>query len=329
MATAAIGIAPVLTPQTLGMLADTLERTDLPDKAVSLRRLQPLVEGVVQTYFVPLAAPPRKGRFANRFSRLAREFEFARLYLNVVLFSALGSYELLNFYQQALYNLLGPLLKRAREMEMEPELISAVFSDYMKIVEAVMKAVAAPTEQSANMTIGQFTALADWVHSATRLDYALTAIFLVLEEAIPTPTPSDKGALLSSCKDTLLEFGRATSKVFVHEDIQRVMRQLETRSLEVLTVRIGVQGLSSVRSVHAAKGPVLGVSSRQSEVNWLKRNKQVSEHYGGQWIVLEKDEMVAHDEDYKKAREAATRRGIKRPFIIFIPRKESGGFMGI
>jgi hypothetical protein len=64
-------------------------------------------------------------------------------------------------------------------------------------------------------------------------------------------------------------------------------------------------------------------------MNWLTQNKDLSEQYAGQWIVLEKNELIANDEDYRKAREAATRRGIKRPFIIFVPVKGTGEFMGI
>jgi hypothetical protein len=96
MATAAVSIAPVLTPQTLGVLADTLERADRPEQALSLRSLQPFVQAVVERYFLPLTA--RRGRFSNRFKRLASEFEPVRLYLNFRLLSAFGSPEFLNFY---------------------------------------------------------------------------------------------------------------------------------------------------------------------------------------------------------------------------------------
>jgi hypothetical protein len=70
-------------------------------------------------------------------------------------------------------------------------------------------------------------------------------------------------------------------------------------------------------------------SPRAAEMNWLTTHKDVADQYGGQWIVLEKEELIAHDAEYQKAREVATRRGIKRPFIIFIPCKDSGAFMGI
>jgi Family of unknown function (DUF5678) len=64
-------------------------------------------------------------------------------------------------------------------------------------------------------------------------------------------------------------------------------------------------------------------------MNWLTQHKDLASQYGGQWIVLEKDELIANDKDYAKARYAATQKGINRPFIIFVPLEEDGAFMGI
>jgi hypothetical protein len=47
MATAPVSLAPVITPHTLGVLADTLERDHFAEKAQALRKLQPFVESVV------------------------------------------------------------------------------------------------------------------------------------------------------------------------------------------------------------------------------------------------------------------------------------------
>src|SRR5438309_4049949 len=102
MATAAVSIAPVLTPHTLSVLADALEHVHLPEKASSLRRLQPFVEVVVERYFVPLSSQPRKGTFVSRFNRLSKEFEPFRLYLNFKLLGTLENQEFLGFYEQIL-----------------------------------------------------------------------------------------------------------------------------------------------------------------------------------------------------------------------------------
>ena len=70
-------------------------------------------------------------------------------------------------------------------------------------------------------------------------------------------------------------------------------------------------------------------SNRQMEMNWLARRKDLTECYGGQWIVLEGEQLIANDADYLRARQAATQKGIKRPFILFVPGRETGAFMGV
>ena len=68
---------------------------------------------------------------------------------------------------------------------------------------------------------------------------------------------------------------------------------------------------------------------RQTEIDWIKRNTEISAEYRGKWVVLEKDELIASDKDYKRARAIAKERGIKRPFIVFVPSTPNSRFMGI
>src|ERR1700722_9048322 len=75
MATAAISIAPVLTPQTIGALADNLERHHFEEKARSLRLLVPFLQGTVAECFAPLVQGTKKTKFKTRFDKLARDFE--------------------------------------------------------------------------------------------------------------------------------------------------------------------------------------------------------------------------------------------------------------
>ena len=49
----------------------------------------------------------------------------------------------------------------------------------------------------------------------------------------------------------------------------------------------------------------------------------------GKWVVVEKDELIASDKEYSKARAEAVQRGIERPFIVFVPEVEEAEFMGI
>lgn len=325
MATAPVSIAPVLTPHTLGVLADTFESDHLPEQALFLRKWLPFVEGIVDKCFVPLLKQPYDEGFANHFSQLARDFEPFRLYMNIQLFNALANWDFLGFYEQVLLDILGPLMRTAREMDMGPELISASIRDYIKIVRALSQTATPAASQSGELTVDQFSGIVNWFHAATRFDYGLTAIFLVLEKRIPAPSSRDKRALLSACKDALAEFGQATSKIVVHEHMQRVLQELETPRIKIEAARNGADVTPEPKS----SGSPFESWRRQTEMLWLKRHKDLARRYGGQWIVLEKDELIANDTDYRKAREVATQRGIKRPFIFFVPPKESGGFMGI
>jgi len=64
-------------------------------------------------------------------------------------------------------------------------------------------------------------------------------------------------------------------------------------------------------------------------MEWLKKNTLEPSEFSGRWVVLEKDTLIASDQEYEKARAEAVRKGIGRPFIVFVPHPEEGEFMGI
>jgi hypothetical protein len=70
-------------------------------------------------------------------------------------------------------------------------------------------------------------------------------------------------------------------------------------------------------------------SRRHAEMEWLRRNTSRPGPYNGKWVVVEKDELIASDKEYSKARAEAVQRGIERPFIVFVPEVEEAEFMGI
>jgi hypothetical protein len=142
-----------------------------------LRQLRPLVEGTVERCFVPLVHPTKKGVFANRFTRLARDFEPFRLYLNLRLVGALGGPDFLRLYEQTLLSALDPLMQTAGAMAMHPELILATVRGYMRIVHALAQLAGSSALQNNDPTVEQFTHTVNWFHAATRLDYGLTSVF--------------------------------------------------------------------------------------------------------------------------------------------------------
>src|ERR1700674_2570458 len=284
MATAAVGIAPVLTPKTVGALAEALEQAHLTEMALSLRNLQPFIGGVVEKYFVPLSSPARKGAFAARLTKLARDFEPSRVYLNIRLLSTFQDRDFVGTYERILLDVLGSLMSTAHEMEMAPELLSAALHDYVKIIQVLVDS-ANSSPQTAELTIEQFEALVDWFHWATRFDYGLTAIFLILERAIPKPSAIDKVSLLLFCRKTLVEFARATSKIFVGTQANHALKDLETPRLEITAIGKKFQVNSAHRELLVPTKATFGSLRRQTEIDWLTRNNQVSDEYGGKWVV--------------------------------------------
>jgi len=334
MATAPVGIPPGLTPHTLGILADTLEQDHFPEQAEALRQLLPFVEAVVARCFVPLFKQSTENDFLGSLNKLSADYGPYRLLLNIQIFSQvlsrLTNENLLDFYEHKFFDILSPLLMTAREMEMGPELISAMIRDYIKIIKVFATApqpTVAAVPQNSRLTVQQCTKIFNFIHAVTRFDYGLTAILLVLERSLPTVDRMNKWALLSACKGALLDFGEVVSRIFVQEHMQSTLPHLESAHINITIAGTGIRTTNMItarRREHRDQP-----SSRAAEMNWLATHKDVADQYGGQWIVLEKDELVANDTEYQKARETATQRGIKRPFIIFIPRKDTGAFMGI
>jgi len=334
MATAPVGIPPGLTPHTLGILADTLEQDHFPEQAEALRQLLPFVEAVVARCFVPLFKQSTENDFLGNLNKLSADYGPYRLLLNIQILSHVSSrftnQNFVDFFEQKLFDILSTLLVTAREMEMGPELISAMIRDYIKIIKVFATArqptVAAVPHRN-GLTVHQCTEIFNFIHAASRFDYGLTAVLLVLERSLPVADRMNKWALLSACKGALLDFGEVASRIFVQEQMEPCLPHLESPNINITIAETGIRTRSMPP---ASRRENVGKPSRRAaEMNWLATHKDVADQYGGQWIVLEKDELVANDTEYQRARETATQRGIKRPFIIFIPPKDTGAFMGI
>ena len=324
MAAAPIGIVPVLTPHTLGVLADTCEQDHLPEEALSLRLLAPFIEEVIEKYFMPLVSHENGDSFASRFKKLSHDFGPLRIYLNSQIFNIFaGKGDVGSVYEQVLLETLDPLMRVAREMNMGPELIAAAVRDYIKLFRFLWQTRETAFFSSQEVTISRFEI---WFDAATRFDYVLTAVFLILERSMPAPTFDDRSDLLLACKEALLDLWQATSKMVVHEPFQQFLYELETPRVEIKPVRDGIR---SVTMPEAENQAAPQSSNRQLEMSWLARHKDLVECYRGQWIVLEGDQLIANDVDYLRARKTATQKGIEHPFIFFVPGIESGAFMGI
>jgi len=56
-------------------------------------------------------------------------------------------------------------------------------------------------------------------------------------------------------------------------------------------------------------------SFREREMRWLSEHRG---EYIGQWVALDGDRLVSHDEDLGKVFDAARAQGVKVPFTAFI-----------
>jgi len=74
------------------------------------------------------------------------------------------------------------------------------------------------------------------------------------------------------------------------------------------------------RSVKAAKN---GLSSpygyRAVEGEWLEKHPEKLRPHIGEYVVVEGRRIVAHSKDAAAAIKEATRKGVKIPFIFFVP----------
>src|SRR5215472_1301497 len=324
MAAAPVTIAPVLTPRAVAALANAVEKNELPELAAALRQLEPFLEKVVKNIFAPLTISAGRDGFKGRFNRLSRKYEPFRLFLTFKLLEFFQNQDLLPFYERILRDMLGPLLNAAREMDMAPELVAALVSDYLHLFGHVRKAVL--SAQQRELTFEQFSLVVDCLLRATRFDYGLTATFLVLEGSIAEPRATNKVDLLVECKESFFGFAKAVVRMLDVQDGNRILDTFESSRLEIAGKGTRLHVVPQVRGPRA-NAP--DQPRRQAEIEWMNRNTRASDEYRGKWVVVENNELVASDKDYGRARAIAKERGIKRPFIIFVPTKRSGGFMGI
>src|ERR1700730_3711200 len=72
-----------------------------------------------------------------------------------------------------------------------------------------------------------------------------------------------------------------------------------------------------------AKSAGNGVSSpygyRTVEMDWMNKHPEKLRRYTGEYVILEGTEIIAHGTDTAKLVAIAKRRGVRTPFIFFVP----------
>ena len=68
---------------------------------------------------------------------------------------------------------------------------------------------------------------------------------------------------------------------------------------------------------------------REKEMKWFEENLAGRRDFEGHWVVIEGEELVACERDYGAASQKARARGIKVPFIFYVPERTEDIFMGL
>lgn len=82
-----------------------------------------------------------------------------------------------------------------------------------------------------------------------------------------------------------------------------------------------VQHHYQLRAFHSRQA-VSPLGLRETELAWMKRNSDLLKTMVGEWVVVEKDELIGHNRSHKLVLEKARDRGISRPFMVFISRED-------
>jgi hypothetical protein len=107
----------------------------------------------------------------------------------------------------------------------------------------------------------------------------------------------------------------------------------ERRSFQfdVLEKRIdqATQQASSIQPINSKVevGEVLAGPIESPEIGWLVENRTALETYRGEWLLIFGRLLVAHSTDFAEIRQAIANRGIRSPFVYYVPAEEESNFI--
>jgi hypothetical protein len=301
MAIEQLQFAPVITPKTLQELTRILRDKDRQELAEVVSDLIPVVRGVVENLFEPVSRARTENDFREIFEANSREFEPYRLYINMALLQALDGPRFFEFYTRALLQLSENVFRSATQKGIPAERVETVVDGYYATFTALLKSMMS-LEKTHNPNKLEAVNLAAWIRSSTHLDFGLTSLFLILEDAVSTPPGPILELLVVMAEDSLNNFaaqcGMLTEAAFSERP--------------------------SIKSVERPQ-------FRALEMEWLNGKEKMGtlREFAGKWIVVEQDKLIANDSSYERARDKARTAGIARPFLIFVPETIEPAFMGL
>ena len=298
MAIEQLQFVPVITPRTLEELARILRERERHDMADIVSHLAPVVEKVVDELFRPIGDLRSEHEFQPTFDAKAREFELYRLYINMMLLQTIDTSNFLRVYGDAIHHLTINLFRSAEEKHLSAERIQTSINDYFSTLSSVVRSLSVTGAPQTPQRLEEVN-LANWIRTSTNLDYALTSLFLILEDAINNPPRSISERLMVAIEESLKDFADQC-RILIRASEERVT--------------------SAARET---------IRSRTPELEWLKDHRNALVGFAGNWIVVEGSRLIANRPSYEAARQAALDAGIVRPFITFVPESTDVAFMGL
>lgn len=292
--------APVITPRTLEELARILRRDENYDLADVVSELVPVASEIVQNFFVPMSQLSDARDFAVAFENLSHGFEPYRLYVNIKLLQSLRGPDFFRYYGNVLLRLNEELVRSAEAKQIPGQRLREIITSYFDMFVRLVQSMTSVERIGMPRHVEELN-LADWVRSSTELDYGLTGLFLMLENAISTPPAPIPQLLLAATAASLDSFA-GQYRIFTDS---------------VLGGSIQSDLLAEMRF------------ARSQELEWLRNHSDTLPSLAGKWIVLEGEHLIAEDPSYENARKTAKKAGIGRPFIIFVPEATETAFMGL
>jgi hypothetical protein len=205
------------------------------------------------------------------------------------------------FYTRALLELSENIFHSASQKRIPAERVKIVVDSYYVTFAALLHSMM-NLQKTHNPNKLEAVNLAAWIRSSTHLDFGLTSLFLILEDAITAPPRPIPELLVVMAEDSLHNFA----------DQCRMLTEA---------------AFAERPSIHTVETPLL----RGQELEWLKAGERAGtlRNLAGKWIVVERDQLVAEDSSYEEARDKARQAGIARPFLIFVPETIEPAFMGL
>ena len=162
-----------------------------------------------------------------------------------------------------------------------------------------------------------------------------------LSSMIPGALSGDRGNLGQRGKQTadpqlagLLYQTVESSVRYVAQDVETYMQRITiqwtdfpgSRANLFLNARL-VAAPAEAHSTTVTQLEAPQERGRQSiEMRWLVENSRALEAHRGEWLLIVGTELVAHSRDFGEVQAAITARGIRSPFVYYVPTEDESNF---